>query len=329
MDKMIARFPDQLREAIQIGEKLELQQHPNEIHQIYVAGMGGSGIGGDFVAEWVLDRCPVPVFVGKGYRLPRWVGPTTTAIVSSYSGNTEETLSVYEQLKARKVPVIGLTSGGALIQNINKDGFDALQVPGNWASPRACLGYSIVGQLYILHRLGLVDDFFKKQILDAADLLENQMDTIREEARHIASRLKGKFIMIYAIEGMEPVALRFRQQINENAKTRAAYYVIPEMNHNELVGWKHEDPHLVSVHFLSDYDSERNRIRQAITQEIMEEKASDVLQLRAKGSSKIEQSLYLVYLGDWISWYLAMERGVDAIEVDVIDYLKGALAKEN
>ncbi len=328
MDKMIAGFPDQLREAVEIGKQIQLKNIPNPLSSVYIAGMGGSGIGGDFVAEWVYDKCPVPIIVGKGYRLPAWVHPPAMAIVSSYSGNTEETLSVYRQLQERKVPIIALTSGGQLHQYANSSGTDSVLVPDNWSSPRACLGFSIVEQSYILQQLGLIDNFFERDFLNAADLLEKETEAIRMLAEEIAGQLVDKFTMIYALEGMEPVALRFRQQLNENSKTRAAHFCVPEMNHNELVGWKKQDNHLAIVYFLSDYDSERNRKRVAISREIMAPLAHSVFELHAKGNSKIEQALYLVYLGDWISWYLAKARGMDSIEVDVIDFLKKSLSEK-
>ena len=143
----------------------------------------------------------------------------------------------------------------------------------------------------------------------------------------MAERLTGKIPIIYAVDTMEPVAVRLRQQINENAKMLCWHHVIPEMNHNELVGWteKHQDKAVVYLRNKDDY--KRNQIRMDINQKIISQYTDNTVEIYSKGNSFIEKALYLVHLGDWVSWYLSEMQGVDAIQIKVIDYLKAELAK--
>ena len=140
MDDMIARFPAQLREALEIGKAANLSPLEKTPAHIYVAGLGGSGIGANFVAEFVREELKIPYLVGKGYDVPAYIGPDSLAIASSYSGNTEETLTAYDLLKKAGARIIVIASGGKLIERAKADGYDFIKVPDNWASPRACLG---------------------------------------------------------------------------------------------------------------------------------------------------------------------------------------------
>ncbi len=325
MDELIARFPDQLEEALVIGANAALTA-PDRIDQVFVTGLGGSGIGGDFVASFVRQSCPVPYIVGKSYQIPKWVGPNTLAIASSYSGNTEETLTAMTELLRTGAKVIIISSGGQLIQMAREKGLDHILLPDNWPSPRACLGYSLVQQLAILERFDLIDQTALTQIANAAKTLRKEMDDIQERATRIAELLHGKTTVIYTTDRMEPAALRFRQQLNENAKVLCWHHVIPEMNHNELVGWRDRRDDLAVVVFRNRDDFDRNQMRLDINKEIIGHYTGSFIEVYSKGMNLVEQTLYQVHLGDWVSWYLAQLRGVDATEVRVIDFLKSELA---
>lgn len=327
MDKLISKFPDQLIEALEIGENANIKPHTLPINKVYVAGLGGSGIGADFVKSFIRNECPVPYTVGKGYHIPQYVDENTLAICSSYSGNTEETLNSYEQMLARGCKVVIISSGGKLIEEAKQRGFDYIQVPDNWPSPRACLGYSIVQQLYILHALDLIDGSFKSQMRSAIDLIRFDVDDIKKSAKQVADRIHDKTPVIYSTDRIEAVAVRLRQQINENAKMLCWHHVIPEMNHNELVGWTEKHPGLAVIYLRNRDDYKRNQVRMEINQEIISKYTDTIIDIFSKGNSLIEKSIYLVHLGDWISWYLSELKGADAIEIKVIDYLKSELAK--
>src|SRR5688500_3734446 len=326
MDQLIARFMDQLEEAVDIGRNSSLKPISGNVHNIYVAGLGGSGIGADFVSSFIANECKVPFIVRKGYSVPAFVGRNTLAIANSYSGNTEETLISYDIIKKSGARIICIASGGKLIEKAKEDGFDYVQLPSDWPSPRACLGYSLTVQLWILHKLGFISQRSINEIQTSIHLLRSESDDIKRKAEEIANRLHGHIPIIYAEDRMEPVAVRFRQQINENSKALCWHHVIPEMNHNELVGWREKNASLAVVYFRNEDDYERNKYRMEINKGIISQYADDVFDLNSKGANMVERAMYLVHLGDWVSWYLALLIGADALDVLVIGVLKGELA---
>lgn len=327
MDSLIERFMDQLEEAVEIGRKASVQPLSFDVHHIYVAGLGGSGIGADFVGAFIQNECKVPFIVRKGYTVPAYVGKNTLAIANSYSGNTEETLISYDQMKKSGARIICVASGGKLIEKAKEDHFDFVQVPSDWPSPRACLGYSLTVQLWVLQHLGFISDKYIREIQSSIKLLRNESADIKIKAEEIANRLHHHIPVIYIEDRMEPVAVRLRQQINENSKALCWHHVVPEMNHNELVGWRERNENLAVLYLRNEDDYDRNKVRMDINKEIISQYVNEIIEVNSKGNTMIERAMYLVHLGDWISWYLAQLRGVDALEVKVIDYLKGELAK--
>ena len=327
MKNMISRFPEQLREAVEIGRNSDLKPLDQAVNQIFVVGLGGSGIGGNFVAEIIRDMCSVPYLVGKSYDIPKYIDKNTLAIISSYSGNTEETLHAMGLIEKTGARIICIASGGKLIERAQDKNYDFIQVPTGWDSPRACLGYSIVQQLFILNKLGFISEKFEEEITDAIQLIQHDIQNVHDDAKKIAAIIHEKTTVIYAVDRLEPVAIRLRQQLNENAKTLCWHHVVPEMNHNELVGWKDERPDLAFVILRNHDDLERNQKRIDIIKNIISELSFSWIEIFSQGNSRIEHMFYLVHVCDWISWYLADLRNVDATEIKVIDYLKSELAK--
>lgn len=328
MDKLIDKFPNQLEEALLIGEAALLSPAKKTIQNVYVAGLGGSGIGANFVAEFVYHEAKVPYCIGKGYDIPAWVGRNTLAIVSSYSGNTEETLEAFDKLIITGAKIVVISSGGKLLQLAKKHDYDSIKIPDNWPSPRACLGYSLVQQVYILKHLGLIGDTLIGQLRSVINLLKFNQDEIKEDAQVLAKFLYKRTPIIYTSSRMEAVAIRFRQQINENSKQLCWHHVVPEMNHNELVGWKKQNPDLAVVYFRNKDDYKRNAIRMNINKEVISKYTPHIVELWSRGGSMLEQALYFVHLGDYASYYLAELNGVDSMEIEVIDYLKSELSKK-
>ncbi|MEL6123435.1 MAG: bifunctional phosphoglucose/phosphomannose isomerase [Bacteroidota bacterium] len=327
MDQLIARYTEQLHEAIEIGSTVNIRPHDKPINKVYVAGLGGSGIGADFVAAIIRQECKVPYLVGKGYDIPAYVDENTLCIASSYSGNTEETVASFDQMRGRGGKIIIVSSGGKLIDIAKEAGYDHVVVPGNWPSPRACLGYSFVQQLAIMEHLGFISDTALAQVKSSIALLDAEEEAIKVRAQEIAEIFHGRIPVIYCENRMEPVALRLRQQINENAKALCWHNVIPEMNHNELVGWREKNDELAVLYLRNEDDLERNSVRMNINQEIIGKYTSHIINQYSKGANMVERMMYHVHLGDWITWYLCQHREMDSIEVDAIDYLKGELAK--
>lgn len=327
MDKLIARFTEQLTEAVQIGKAAKIKKPKSKINKVFVAGLGGSGIGADFVSAIITQEAQVPYLVSKGYKIPKYVDKHTLAIVSSYSGNTEETISSFKQLEKTGAKIIVISSGGKLINAAKRKKYDYIQVPGDWPSPRACLGYSTVAQLAVLAHLGFISDRSLKSISKSVKLIDKESTAIKRSARSIAKKLYKKMPVIYCEDRIEPAAVRLRQQINENAKKLCWHHVIPEMNHNELVGWKDKNKDLVVLYLRNSDDYKRNQIRMEINQKIIKKLTPNIINIQSKGTDLVQRLMYLVHMGDWISWYLSQLRGQDAIEVDVIDYLKSELSK--
>jgi glucose/mannose-6-phosphate isomerase len=327
MDQLIRQFPEQLREALSIGAAASIRPLDRPVHQILVTGMGGSGIGAEFVEAFIREECRVPLLVVKDYDLPAYVSEHTLLIASSYSGYTEETLSACRQGQERGARIIAITSGGELEALAGKHGWDLLRLPKGQPAPRACLGYSMVAQLYVLRHLDLISHGLLEQISAVAGQLESMQEEIHEKARQLAGFLLGKTPVLYSTRQLAPVALRFRQQLAENAKMLSWHHLVPEMNHNELVGWRRDQPELAALFLRHAAEQERNALRMNFTREVVSEFAGARLELYGKGENLVEQSFYLVHLLDWVSWYLAEMQGMDAMEIRIIDYLKEEMAR--
>ncbi len=327
MLELVERFPAQLKEAVQIGEAANITKGANPIRNVFVSGLGGSGIGANFVQELVRKEIKVPFSVGKSYDIPAYVNKFTLVILSSYSGNTEETLYAFDEALKTGAKIVCITSGGKILARAKELGLDYVQLPNNWPSPRACLGFSLVQQLYILNKLKLISSRIIRQLPGATALIEKNQENLKKEGQKLAQQLNGKLPIIYTTDRTESVAVRFRQQINENAKSLCWHHVIPEMNHNELVGWTGDYSQMAVVFLRTKDDYSRNAVRIDIIKKVISEHTKTIIELVAKGKNDIEQRMYLVHLCDFASVYLSALRGADDMEIRVIDFLKGELAK--
>ncbi len=328
MEAMILGFPKQLTEALGWVDGLAYSKHRYPIRQVLICGMGGSGIGGRFVQEFVGGECRVPIALHQGYGIPRWAGRHTLALCSSYSGNTEETLSAFEQLANVGAKVVCIASGGQLLERAEAAGLDSVRLPGGWTSPRACLGYSLGAQLAVLHAARLIGRRVFRQLAAAQRLLERKREQIRRRAEELSALLEGKIPVIYCADQAEAVALRWRQQFNENTKVLGWHHVLPEMNHNELVGWDGARQERLAVLWLRmSTEHPRTAARITITKRILEPIAGTTVEVYPEGKTSVEQQLYLVHLGDWTSLYWARRRRVDPVQIARIDYLKEALVQ--
>lgn len=326
MKQLVAEFPSQLHEAIIIGQNYRFTSEVKSFSNVVLTGLGGSGIGGSIVQNFVADKLKVPFLVNKDYFLPAFVNKNTLVIVSSYSGNTEETVEAMQQAIKAKATVVCITSGGKIKEIANKKKFDCILLPAGMP-PRSCLGYSLTQVLYTLKYFGLLQHNFEKDIKASIKMLKADTKNIQKKAKNVATKLLGKLPIIYSAPAFEGMAVRFRQQINENSKMLAWHHVIPEMNHNELVGWRDKDPNKVVVILRTDEDYERVQTRMEINKKIIKKYTPNIIEIYAEGKSYFEKLFYFVHLTDWVSVMLAEMRGQDDMEVKVIDYLKGSLAK--
>lgn len=325
MKQLVLDFSVQLQEALMIGQSYRFLTPAKEFKNVLLTGLGGSGIGGSIVQNYVADKMSVPFVVNKDYFLPSFVNADTLLIVSSYSGNTEETVAAMQQGIKAKATVVCITSGGKVAEIAKKKGLDCILLPAGMP-PRACLGYSSVQVLFTLAHFGFIKDDFQKSIKNSITLLNEDEKAIQRAAKSLAGKLNGKTPIIYSAANYEGVAVRFRQQINENSKMLCWHHAIPEMNHNELVGWRDKDPNRVVVLLRNEDDYERAQLRMEINKKVIK-KYSSVNEVWSKGKTYLEKVFYLVHLTDWVSIYLAELHGVDATEVKVIDFLKGELSK--
>ena len=187
--------------------------------------------------------------------------------------------------------------------------------------------YSFVQLFYILYNHNIISDSFKENIRTSISLLNEKSSKIKEQAKFIAEKLFNTTPVIYVVDGFEGVAVRFRQQINENSKMLCWHQVIPEMNHNELLGWRINTNNLSVIFFRNKIDNKRNQIRIDINKSVISKYTKNIIEVWSEGETLIENTLYHIHLGDWVSWYLSEMNEVDAIEIDVINYLKTELAK--
>ncbi|PZF70872.1 bifunctional phosphoglucose/phosphomannose isomerase [Taibaiella soli] len=326
MKELIADFPVQLEEALIIGQNYHFLSARKTFSNIVLTGLGGSGIGGSIIQNFLGDKAAIPFIVNKDYTLPAFVGENTLVLVSSYSGNTEETVACLQQALKAKATIVCVTSGGKVAEVARKKKVDCILLPAGMP-PRACLGYSIVQVLFALQYHKLLKGDFEKDILASIKLLKNETGAIQKSAKAIAKKLNGKIPVIYTAPNFEGVAVRFRQQINENGKMLAWHNVIPEMNHNELVGWRDKNDNLGVVMLRNESDYSRVQMRMDSNKKVIKKYTSTIIEIFSQGKSYWEKIFYFVHLTDWVSVYLADLHGVDATEVKVIDSLKGELNK--
>jgi len=326
MNDYINDFTNHLREAIEIANNTNLKENTKEIRNVLICGLGGSGIGGTIVSDIVSPKVGIPIAATKDYSIPNFVNENTLVIANSYSGNTEETLYALEKCQAKGAEIAVITSGGKLKTIAEENNYNTIIIPGN-QPPRAMFGYAFTELFFILNHYGIIDDSFKSDFTKAIELLDTEKSDIQEQAMSLAKKMYKQTPVIYVANGFEGVAVRFRQQINENSKMLCWHHVVPEMNHNELLGWRTNVNDLAVVYFRNKSDYDRNQIRMDINKKVISKFTENVTEIWSKGDSLIENSLYHINLGDWVSWYLSEMNNVDAIEIDVIDFLKGELAK--
>jgi glucose/mannose-6-phosphate isomerase len=300
---------------------------------LIVAGMGGSAVGGRLALGALGDRLTRPLVVADGYGLPSWAGPSTLVLCSSYSGATEETLSAYDDAVSRGAPRLVATTGGPLAERARRDGVPVIPVPGGF-QPRAAVGYSLVAALEAA-RLSGAAPALHDEIEAAAVLAESLVDEwapndgADNEAKRLARALHGTVPVIMGADLAAAAAYRWKTQLNENTELPAFASSLPEADHNEIVGWAaSRELGRFSCVILEDPQAHpRNRLRAKLTADIAADGAESVLRVSARGESRLERLVSLVLLGDLVSLYAAVLRGVDPVNIGPLTALKEALAR--
>jgi glucose/mannose-6-phosphate isomerase len=326
MEKLIAAFPDRMQDAVDHSKNLNLTKRDLDIKEVLITGLGGSGIGGAIVSKIVAGYAKTPILINNDYTLPHFVGPQTLVITCSYSGNTEETLSAFDIAMEKGAEIACLTSGGELKSRAEKHGLNMVLMPGG-DPPRTTLGWSSPQIFAILEHYGIIDNRYRKSLDAAPAFMKDHQFEISEKAKMLAQNLHTNTAVIYSDDAYEGVAIRMRQQINENAKSLCWHHKFPEMNHNELVGWASGNEKLAVVILRTVDDHPQTQRRMELCRGIFAKYTKNVNEILAKGDDKLLRNYYLIHFVDWVSLHLADMYGVDSIEVNVIDYLKGELAK--
>lgn len=284
--------------------------HIRKVKNIVVAGMGGSAIAGEIVKDSL--ELTVSMETSRGYALPSYADKNTLLICISYSGNTIETLARLESGMKNKCNIVGITSGGAMASMLKKNKLPIVNVPQGMLT-RVAFPYLLFSLINTLKKLGLVKANFSFEIL------KKHVNKIEKRAKVIAKKLKGRFPIICS--EWSSVAMRLKTQLNENAKMLAKYEVLPELNHNEIESWRNLDRKF-SIIFLRDAD-ERIEIKKSVEtiKSIVKNKAS-VIEIFAKGETRLEKILYLIWFADLLSYFAAVENKIDPYKTALIEKLK-------
>jgi glucose/mannose-6-phosphate isomerase len=304
-----------------------------EPEAIIVAGMGGSAIGGELLKDWSRDSARTPIEVCREYHLPAYANRKTLVLVTSYSGETEETLSVFLEALKRKCMILAISSGGTLQNFAQELSVPHLLVPGGMA-PRASLPYLFIPLPIILRKIGNVSNV-DRDIVEAVNVLkqvaaENSPEILSDHnpAKILADGILGTVPAVYGFQFYRAVAQRFKTQINENSKNPAKWEIFPELDHNEIVGWENarEFAEHFSVIFIRDCEESMEiRRRIEVSRQIINHVLTKLFEVWSRGKTKLAKMSSVICTGDFTSVYLAVLRGVDPTPVKSIDVLKRRL----
>lgn len=333
-------FPEQMARAQNIGISWNIDANLfPDIKNIVLIGMGGSAIGGDLARSLLSSKLEVPFHVCRHYKLPEFVDDETLVIASSYSGNTEETLSALDDALDRQSMLAAITTGGMMADVCKLNGIPLATLPGGM-QPRAALGFSFVPLLLLLEKVKLVSGI-SPEIAGAIEKLKGYRQDYIEDApvknnpaKKMAEQLQGKIVVIYSGPTLtDAVAVRWKGQICENAKTLAFANQFAEFNHNELVGWSdlmHNFSDNLAVVILRDKDDHPQiKKRMDIVRPLIEDTGTQVVEVESKGTSELERMFSLIQFGDFVSYYLAVLNKQDPTPVITIEMLKAALADKD
>ncbi len=330
-------LPQQCRQAWEKAKDFVLPTDFKDINKVVICGMGGSAIGGDLLRSLTSNLSKPIIFVNREYELPAFVDSQTLVVTSSYSGNTEETLSSFAHALDTNCKKLAITTNGKLKSLAEEKGVPVFTINYS-AQPRAALGYSFISLLALLSKLGFLKDK-SAEVEGMAQTLEALLEKLIENtptplnpAKQLAHKLFGKLIVIYGAGILSPVARRWKGQFNENSKAWAFYETFSELNHNAVVGYEFPREMADRIYVIllrSTLLHPRILARYQVTCEILEKAGVGHEIIDSQGEGDLTQMMRLVSLGDWVSYYLAMLYQTDPSPVKMIDYLKRRLSEVN
>ena len=320
------------KQWVQLVENYDSKLSLKRIDNIVVAGMGGSALAASFISTW--PKLKVPFEIVRGYNIPDYVGENTLFIASSYSGNTEETLSALNQAKVAQAQIVVITSGGELEKIAISDNYPLYKMPENF-QPRMAVFYNFAALIKLFSTAKFVDSSIISELNKSSEFIKGQSKSWAADvpssnnlAKQIALEMIGKSPVIYG-GVLSAVAYKWKINFNENAKNVAWCNQLPEFNHNEFMGWTAqpiEKPY-APVFLQSKFDSEQITRRFEISAKLLSGKMPSPIIVEAKGDTLLEQMLYTITLGDFVSLYTALLNGIDPTPVNLIEKLKAELAK--
>jgi len=326
--------PDHLR--LNFADEMDQDITPEwgvGLTNIVLAGMGGSALGADILRTWLGGRLNVPFEIVRGYSLPGYVDQRSLVIISSYSGNTEETLAALDDASKRAARIVIMTAGGKLLEIAEAKDYMLLKLP-QVTQPRLGVLASLKALACLVEDAGLVSATdLRRELLDVANFLDLgkskfNLDNQSKEnmALTIANGLVGKPVIIYAGASLRSAAYKWKIDINENGKQLAWCNVWPELNHNELQGWQFpEVKKMAMVALTSSFEHDRVKKRIAVTEEVLAEYDYVPVVVEAEGATPLAQLLWTVLLGDYVSAYLGLLNGIDPTPVDLVESFKKKL----
>ena len=328
---LLDQFPDQIQNAWEIGERVDVPDLKPD--GVVVCGMGGSGISGELLRQFTTDQATTPVVPNRFYELPEWVGEDSLVILVSYSGNTEETLSCFQQARDRSAPCVTLTSNGELEKKARNHNETVITIPPGMP-PRCAAGYLFIPLLFLFDKIGISaapsQENYREACEKTLEITEEFAPEVNDNrALDIARRLQNRTPIIYGSSPFTGVlARRFKNQLNENAKIFSVYNELPELHHNEIMSWDHlaDDPDRYGVVFLRDAgETKRVQKRFQLTRDIMRNSVARIEEVQGRGDSRFARYLSLMLYTDYISYYLAILRNKDPVAIGPIQQLKEEL----
>ena len=331
----ITEMPAQCRIAWERTMAFELPPAYRQAREVLILGMGGSAQGGDLLRTLAGGEYPLPVLVNRQYSVPAFVDEQTLVIASSYSGNTEETLTAFQAALDRGAMGLAIATGGKLGRLAEAHGLPWYRIEYQTV-PRAALAHTFVPLLGIFQRLGFIPDK-AADLAEAAEVMEQMqaeigppVATADNRAKRLALRLQGKLPVVYGAGVLGVVARRWKAQLNENSKSWAFFEEMPELNHNAVMGTRWPPllpPHVLVVMLTAAGDHPRNALRFQVTRELLEREGVSVAIVPARGRSRLAQMFSSIHFGDFVSFYLAMLNGVDPTDTGAIEWLKARMAQ--
>jgi len=332
----VASFPEHITESKQIVESAQLESF-FKIDNIIISGMGGSAISGDIIQYLLRDRLDIPIYVNRHYDLPKWANKNTLLLSQSYSGNTEETLNAFKLGYQKRCKIIGISSGGKLQEFCEKRNISHIKIPSGFP-PRTATGYILFSSLYSLKKIRVIKLDLESEIDETISILkdfrENNKKEIKEKeniSKQIARQLIGKIPQIYGFNFYFPISKRWCTQFNENSKIICKYDEVSECNHNDIVGWSMDPEATKKFTCILFRDDEAETIymkkRLDFMKKLYESVAANAIEINVKGKKRLTKMMYAMYLGDFISCYIAILRKIDPTPVSIITELKDELSK--